>query len=165
MAENALIMRYQFASYMGCIAGGSAENPTFALIGEGFTQLTENKNPQEYSRKYVSDKTTRTDLTGFAPQFDYTCDYIDGDPVIAEIADITDNELMGTAARRDIVSVNLWSDPTGKACEAKKRTYSIIPNQKADGTDALIYSGSMKAAGDFVSGKFDIDTKKFTPDA
>lgn len=160
MADNTLIMRYQFASFMGCLDAEKKE--TFALIGEGFTQLAESKNPQEYSRKYVSDKTTRTDLTGFAPQYDYTMDYIDGDPVTAEIAKITDNEILGTDARRNIVAVNLWSDPTGKACEAKMRPYAIIPNQKADGTDALIYTGSMKAAGDFVDGTFDTTTKKFT---
>lgn len=165
MPDNTLIMRYQFASYMGCLTAGTggAVTETFNLIGEGFTQLAESKNPQEYSRKYVSDKTTRTDLTGFAPQYDYTMDYIDGDPVVAEIAKITDNELLGTDAQRNIIAVNLWSDPTGAACEAKKRAYAIIPNQKADGTDALVYSGSMKAAGDFIEGTFNTTTKTFTP--
>lgn len=138
---------------------------TYNLIGEGFTQLSESKNPQEYSRKYVSDKTTRTDLTGFAPQYDYTMDFIDGDPVVAEIADITDNEIIGTDARRNIVAVNLWSDPSGVACAAKMRPYAIIPNQKADGTDALVYSGSMKAAGDFIDGTFNTLTNTFTPAA
>lgn len=165
MPDNTLIMRYQFASYMGCLVEGTggATTEEYNLIGEGFTQLAESKNPQEYSRKYISDKTTRTDLTGFAPQYDYTMDYIDGDKVVAEIAKITDNEILGTAARRNIVSVNLWSDPTGAACEAKKRPYAIIPNQKADGTDALVYTGSMKAAGDFIDGTFNISTGEFTP--
>lgn len=153
-------------STAGTISAATTTAPTvsetFSLIGEGFTQLAESKNPQEYSRKYVSDKTTRTDLTGFAPQYDYTMDYIDGDPVVAEIAKITDNELLGTDARRNIVAVNLWSDPSGVACEAKMRPYAIIPNQKADGTDALVYSGSMKAAGDFIDGTFNTTTKTFT---
>lgn len=154
-------------STAGTISASTTTAPTTAeaynLIGEGFTQLTESKNPQEYSRKYVSDKTQRTDVTGFAPQYDYTTDYIDGDPVVQEIAYITDNELVGTDARRNIVSVNMWSDPSGVACAAKKRAYAIIPNQKADGTDALVYTGSMKAAGDFVDGIFNINTGTFTP--
>ena len=154
-------------STAGTISVATTTEPTTAetynLIGEGFTQLAESKNPQEYSRKYVSDKTTRTDLTGFAPQYDYTMDYIDGDPVVAEVAKITDNEILGTAARRNIVAVNLWSDPSGVACEAKMRPYAIIPNQKADGTDALVYSGSMKAAGDFIDGTFNTRTNIFTP--
>ena len=156
-------------SSAGTIAVATTTAPTtgeeYNLIGEGFTQLAESKNPQEYSRKYVSDKTTRTDLTGFAPQYDYTMDYIDGDKVVAEIANITDNELLGTDAQRNIVAVNLWSDPSGLACAAKKRAYAVIPNQKADGTDALVYSGSMKAAGDFIDGTFNINNNTFTPTA
>lgn len=165
MPDNTLIMRYQFASYMGCLVAGTGSTVTeeFHLIGEGFTQLTEAKNPQEYSRKYVSDKTTRTDVTGFAPQYDYTMDYIAGDKVVEEVAKVTDEELIGTAAQRNIVSVNLWSDPTGAACAAKKRAYAIIPNQKADGTDALVYSGSMKSAGDIIDGTFNTTTNTFTP--
>lgn len=161
MADKNLIMRYQFAAYMGCLSTENKE--VFHLIGEGFTELSESKNPQEYSRKYVHDKSSRTDVTGFAPQYDYTADYIDGDAVVAEIAKVHDKELIGAAARRNIVSVNLWSDPTGKACDAKKRTYTIVPNQKASGTEALIYSGTMKAAGDFIEGSFNIETNEFTP--
>ena len=35
---------------------------------------------------------------------------------------------------------------------ARKRTYSIIPDTTGDGTDALIYSGNFRAAGDIVMG-------------
>lgn len=140
-----------------------ATGEEYNLIGEGFTQLAESKNPKEYSRKYVSDKSERTDVTGFAPQYAYTMDYIDGDPVTAEVAKIHDGELVGKDAQRNIVSVDLWSDPTGLACAARKRPYSIVPNQKADGTDALVYTGTMKAAGDFIDGTFNTSTKQFTP--
>jgi hypothetical protein len=43
--------------------------------------------------------------------------------------------------------------------------YTIVPDKKADGTDALVYSGSMKAAGDIEAGTFDLENLKFTPTA
>jgi hypothetical protein len=143
----------------------TGEEKTPALMGEGFTAFSESKNPQEYSRKYINDKTQRSDVTGYAPQYDYTLDCIDGDPVVAEIVKVHDNELTGNEAKRYIITVNLWSDSTGKACAAKRRLYTIVPDKKADGTDALVYSGSMKAAGDIEAGTFDLENLKFTPTA
>lgn len=34
----------------------------------------------------------------------------------------------------------------------RKRDWSVIPDTEGDGTDALIYKGSFKAAGDAVKG-------------
>ena len=48
---------------------------------------------------------------------------------------------------------------------AYKRRFAIIPDGKGSGTDALIYTGNLKAAGDIIKGKFDVSTKTFTPNA
>lgn len=37
-------------------------------------------------------------------------------------------------------------------CTARKRLWSVIPDTEGDGTDALIYKGSFKAAGEIVKG-------------
>ena len=73
MPENTseLVLRYKFKSYMNT---GTSAAPTWSLIGEGFTSLKEAKNPTEYSRKYVHEKTERTDVVGYATQIDYTTD-------------------------------------------------------------------------------------------
>ena len=38
------------------------------------------------------------------------------------------------------------------ACTARKRDWSVIPDTEGDGTDALIYKGSLKAAGKIIKG-------------
>ena len=38
------------------------------------------------------------------------------------------------------------------SAKQKKRTYSVIPNADGDGTDALVYSGTLRAASDFTDG-------------
>jgi len=163
----ALVLRHQWESYMAITTGtGQSATTTNNLIGEGFTTFPESKNPKEYTRKYVSDKTERTDVIGYAPSISYSCDVIDTDPVIQEIIKITDGELLGTATHRDIISVNLFepTETTG-SYKATKRTYAIIPDGKGDGTDALIYTGTMKAVSDIITGSFARSSKTFTADA
>lgn len=153
-AVSKLVMRYEFESYMNT---GTASSPVWSLIGEGFTNLTEGKNPQEYSRKYVSDKSERTDVVGYSNQIEYQTDTYTENDVIAKIIEVTDGELTGTDAQVEILNVNKFDDSgsgTTHAYKAYKRTYAIIPNQKGEGTDALIYSGSFRAAGDAVVGTF-----------
>ena len=161
-----LVMRYQYESYMGCLTEGtSGTTETFNLIGEGFTSFPENKNPQEYSRKYISDKTERTDVIGYAPSIEYSADCVIDDPVVQEIMKIHDGELVGNDTHRNVISVNRWEeDSSSHTCPATKRAYAIIPNTKGDGTDALIYSGTMKAVSDLVTGTFNVNTKTFTAD-
>lgn len=158
-ATNELVLRYQWESYMKCGSGGEGE---FQLIGEGFTSFPEAKNPKEYTRKYVNYKTEKTDVIGYSPSISYSCDVITNEPVINEIVEITDNELLGTATHREIVSVNCWEETeTAGEYKAFKRTYAIIPDGKGDGTDAMIYTGTMKAVSDVVIGTFNRSTKTF----
>lgn len=164
-ATNDLVLRCQWESYMEIPATGAQTSPTLALIGEGFTTFPESKNPKEYTRKYVNYKTEKTDVIGYAPSIAYSCDVITNEPVVEQIVEITDNEYLGTDTHRDIVSVNLWEEVTvGQSTQYKafKRTYAIIPDGKGDGTDALIYTGTMKAVSDVIFGTFDKSTKTFT---
>lgn len=160
--SNELVLRCQWESYMEC---GDGETKTFNLIGEGFTTFPESKNPKEYTRKYVNYKTEKTDVIGYAPSIAYSCDVITGEPCVTEIVKVTDNELLGTATHRDIVSVNCWEADTDGKCKAFKRTYAIVPDGKGDGTDALIYTGTLKAVSDITFGKFDRAAKTFTADS
>lgn len=158
---NELVLRYQFESYMMC---GTGQNAAYQLIGEGFTAFPEAKNPKEYTRKYINYKTEKTDVIGYSPSISYSCDVITDDPVVNEIVEITDKEYVGTATHRDIVNVNCWDEVSTGVYTAYKRTYSIVPSNKGDGTDALIYTGTMKAVSDMVPGTFTKSTKTFTPE-
>ncbi len=164
---NELIMRYQWEAYLGCLSGsGNSVTETFNLIGEGFTSFPENKNPKEYSRKYVNYKTEKTDVIGYAPSIEYSADCISDDPVVQEIVKIHDGELVGNDTHRNVITVNRWEeDSTNHTCPAFKRAYAIIPGTKGDGTDALVYTGTMKAVGDIIPGTFNTSTKTFTADA
>lgn len=119
----------------------------------GFTSLSDGKNSTEYSRQYVDEASERSDVVGYAPAIDYEFDRYTNDPVHEKIAAITDDEILGTEAQFDIVVVDLFEQKTSETtCTARKRTWSVIPDTEGDGTDALIYKGSFKAAGEITKG-------------
>lgn len=165
MAEstNKLVTRSEWLAYME-VGGDSAK--TYKLIGEGFTSFAESKNPKEYSRQYVNEKSERTDVVGYAPSIDYSCDVYSTDPVIQELITIADKELIGSDTHRKICSVNTWVAGTTEGTYAAfERTYAVVPSTKGDGTDALIYAGTLRAVGDIVPGEFDPDTCTFTAES
>ena len=108
----------------------------------------------EYSRQYVDEASERSDVVGYAPSMDYEFDLYTNDAVQKKLATITDDELLGSDAQVTIVMVDLFEvkseDPN--TCTARKRDWSVIPDTEGDGTDALIYKGSFKAAGEIIKG-------------
>ena len=151
-----LVTRDQWRAFMNT---GTADKAEYHLIGEGFTSFAEAKNPKEYSRQYVHEKTERTDVVGFAPSIAYSADMHSGDPCVERVAKAHDEEQIGNDARVDILVVNMWEKGTGdNAYTAYKRTYTIVPDSKGDGTEALIYSGNLKAVGEAEKGTATIST-------
>ena len=156
---NELVLRCQMESYMECV---STDPAAYHLIGEGFTAFPIALNPKEYTRKYINYKTEKSDVIGYAPSVSYSCDCIIDDPVVKEIVAITDAEALGTDTHRNVVTANTWEEDDNGNCPAYKRTYSIIPAGKGDGSDALVYTGTMKAVSDQVKGTFNRKEMKFT---
>lgn len=148
-----LVSRDQWVAYMNTGTDGTEE---YNLVGEGFSSFSEAKNPKEYTRQYVHEKSERSDVVGYAPSISYSADMYSGDPCVERVAKAADEEQVGNAAHVDIVTVNLWENV------AYKRTYAIIPDGKGDGVEALIYTGTLKAVGGSTKGSFDVATKKFT---
>lgn len=151
---STLVSRDQWVAYMNTGTEGTEE---YNLVGEGFTSFSEAKNPKEYTRQYVHEKSERSDVVGYAPSISYSADMYSGAPCVERVAKAADEEQVGNAAHVDIVTVNKWENV------AFKRTYAIIPDGKGDGAEALIYTGTLKAVGEVVKGTFDDATKKFTP--
>ena len=127
-----LITRDQMQAYANC---GTADQASYSLIGEGFTDLSESKNAKEYSRQYVHERSERSDVVGYAPSISYSFDMYQDDPVCEKIAEITDSEAVGDDAHIDIVVVHLFDVTSGKAT-AYKRTYAVVPDSKGSGTDS-----------------------------
>ena len=146
MQKATLIKRSKRVAFMNV---GTSEEPSYVRM-QGFTSMSESKSPTEYSRQYMDEDTERTDVVGYATQIAYSFDRHSPFSVHEKLAQISDDELTGSDAHVDIVTVDLFSDGSQK--EARKRTYAVIPDTTGDGTDALIYSGNFRAVGEAVKG-------------
>ena len=72
------IMAYDQAHYFGDATG---ENIT---LGGVVTELTESSNPTESEKQYIHEKSSRTNVTGFANEFPITMDMVKGDAVFED---------------------------------------------------------------------------------
>lgn len=117
----------------------------------GFTDFSMSKNPTEYSRKYVDEKSERNDVVGYNPSISFAFDRFSDDEVHADMVSIADNEAVGADAVRSIVIVDM-TEETETGYAAKMREFSVIPDAEGNDSDTYTYSGSLKANGAVVSG-------------
>lgn len=144
-----LVGRHKRLSFMK-----TGEDATTCERMTGFTDLGESKESKEYNRQYVDEASERSDVVGYATGVAYAFDRHTNTPVHVKLAAIADDEIVGTDAQVDIVTVDLFDEVSGSAntCKARMRTFSVIPDASGDSTDALTYSGTFKAAGEIIHG-------------
>lgn len=148
----AIVKRADRQHYMNT---GTESEPVWTRIGEGFTEFAESKNAVSYQRRYIHEYTKRTDVTGYAPVIDYEFEVYTSNPVIAKLRRIADAELVGEEAKVDVLTVDLFDeDGNFGRYRAYRRHYSVIPDESGKGTDALVYTGTMKAVGDIEEGTY-----------
>lgn len=145
--DRKLVMRADKVAFMGV-----GNTPTYHRM-KGFTDMSQSKNPIEYSRKYVDELFEQTDTTGMSPSMSFGFDEYTPDPVLDSIVDIIDNEKIGSDAIVSIVIVNFSKPISDGGFEAYERQWSIIPGDEGSGTDAYTYSGTFKVKTAKVDGK------------
>lgn len=126
---------------------GVAEEKNFQRMTK-FTDLSNSKNPTEYSRQYVDEEGETTDVTGYSPEISYAFDQHTNNAVHEKIVNIADNELTGDDATVEILNVDTTKELAG-GYEARLRKYAVVPDSEGDSTDAYTYGGSLKAKGGF----------------
>lgn len=156
MAGN-LIKREDKKAFWGIPASGAGTDPTFTRM-KYFTELSGSKNPIEYSRRYVDEKTERADVTGYSSSWSFAFDEYSDDAVLTDIVEIIDNEKLGSDAHRDIVFVDFSKPEEDGGYKAVKQTFAVIADTEGDSTDAYTYGGNLRAAGEKVFGVATIAT-------
>ena len=151
---NDLVMRADRKMFMGVVNNTTT---TYTRM-RGFSSLTESKNPVEYSRKYVDEYSETVDVTGITSSYDFTFDLLSPNDVLADIADVIDSEKLGDETVRSFISVDFNKPASGGGYEAVKRDYAIIGSSVGDGTDGLVYSGTLRSKGTRTEGTATIAT-------
>lgn len=150
-----LVRRTGKMSFYGIPTVKGSPNVAHYTRMEGFTDISTSKNAITYERQYVDEDFKRTDNMGYNTSKSYKFDRYKGNAVLEDIVDITENELCGQDAVREIVTVDMTTvQQVGKkgnmieyCATAHRRQYAIMPNTDGDTTDCLTYSGDFKARG------------------
>lgn len=117
----------------------------------GFTDGGRSLNSTTYDRRYIDEKTERSDVVSYSTEIAYAFDRMTDNEVHNRIAEIHDKELVGQMV--EIVTVNFNEKGIAdNSFKARKRMYSVVPDSDGDSTDAYTYSGAFKANGDQVDG-------------
>lgn len=147
-----LVQRNDKVAFYG-IKGAEGDTYTYHRM-TGFTDMSQSKNPTEYSRRYVDEAFEQTDVTGYSPSIDYGFDQYTPNAVHDDIVSIADGELLGSDAVRPIILVDMTKEgETDSSFVAVKRDFAVIPDSEGDSTDAYTYSGSFRAKGEKILGE------------
>ena len=131
--------------------GVTENNVTTYYRMKGFTDFTVNKNPAEYSRKYVDESFEQSDVVGYSPSVSFALDVIKGNKVAEDIENISVKESVGEDIVRSIVIVDL-SKRDETQFDAVMRDFSVIIDTEGSGTDAYQISGTLKAKSNVITG-------------
>lgn len=166
MNNNAtgIATRNELLSYMN--VGGSA--PKYELIGEGFSELTENLNPKTKDSNYIHQRSGTSSVIGYAPTFDFTAELDKGDPVAIYVSEVGRERKVGAECETDIVNVYTWMEgktPGTKVAYKQNIAIKVDNSGSGAGGEALALTGAFMYKGDAVKGEWDETAKTFTADA
>lgn len=117
---------------------------------EGFTSMSTSKSATEHGRKYVDERSSRTDTVGYEESISYSFDRYDGNAVQDDIVTITDEEKVGKQATRRIIQVDMKTlSDDGTTASGRMRSYSVVPDGSGDDANVLTYSGNLKNNGEW----------------
>ena len=150
MQEGQVYNRADIVNFMGL----TLEATIFHRM-KGFTEGGKSLNSSTYDRRYIDEKTERSDVVAYATEIAYAFDRMYGNAVHNVIAKVHDDEMVGFNV--PIVTVN-FNEPVEGGYKAKMRVWSVQPDSDGDSTDAYTYSGVFKANGSIVTGVAKIET-------
>ena len=138
-------------------------------MGTGFTELNEDPGAQTTSKKYINDKSSTSSITSYEGEHGFTADQIPSEKVIKDLVSIGKERKTGADAEREFVRVDLdekvEGDTTGTVFKARMFTVAAEISSFSDNDGELQVEGTLHDKGDPVMGKFDTETKTFTPDS
>ena len=145
-----IVKRCEKLTFFGVVGEGGTVT---YLRMKGFNEITVNRNPIEYSRQYVDEEFEQSDVVGYSPSISFSFDQFCDDAVHMDLAGIAEGELVGDAAIRSIVIVDLTqTGESENSHPAVKRDFSVIYDREGDSMEAYTYSGNFKVKGEKVFG-------------
>ena len=144
---------------------GTADEPTYALLGDGITSLTEEFNPESEGKHYINMASASNKVKSYAPSISVEKEYIKGEALQTWINEKIRVLPVGAEAEADYVRINILDSASENgAYPAVKRPCTYQFNSiGGDGGGEIMNNMTLTGNGDAVQGTFDVKTLTFTP--
>ena len=123
--NGTVVTRAKRKLFYGVPASGGSGDPTYTRMN-GFSTLTESKNPKEHTVQYVDMEMEVTTTTGVSSSYDFTFERLDPNTVHNDMTGIIDSEKIGDDAVRTFISVDFTNKNSDGTYPAVKRDYLIV---------------------------------------
>lgn len=139
----------------------------FYLLGTGFTKLDESPGAQSESETYINEVTSSAEVTSYQTEFSYESRLIKDQRASYRLWKMGRDHATGNDAQLDHVVVDLFNkiaDSTDPEFAARLfRVTNVVDSTAGNGGEKISVSGKLSAVGDPIQGKFNTETKTFTP--
>ena len=147
----------------------AVESATYALIGNGVTELSIDYGAQTKTEQYINADSATTEVTGYQPTAPVTMTAKKGDPVFAFVNELRKKRAILADAYSDIVMADAYEVADANdltAIPAEKQPVSIqIGSYGGPAEEPLSIEYTINFRGDPTEGTFDATTKSFTATA
>ena len=139
------------------------ESDTYALVGDGVTELSISYNPQTTTEQYIHQDVATTEVTGYQPNAPVTAQVIKGDEAFEYINSLRKKLPVLSDAYTDIVMFDAFETDEGGEYPATKQPVAIqIDSYGGAASDPLSIGYTINWRGQAEDGKFNPTTKKYT---
>ena len=140
-----------------------SNTPTYALIGDGVTELSIAYNPQSTTEQFINQDSGDTSITGYQPNAPVTQQAKKGDAVFEYVNGLRKKRAIGEDAETTIVTVDAFDGDAENGYTAEQQKVSVqIDSFGGASTDPLSIGYTLNYKGDPIPGTFDPKTKTFT---
>lgn len=142
-----------------------AEQPTYALIGDGVSSLTEEMNPEEDTNHWINYANGDTEIKSYTPSIEVEKQDCVDDDMQAFIDKLVDELPTGIAAVTNYVRIRLKdtiAGADGKYVAYRRKCAVSVNNTGGDAGSNVVNSIKIGGKGAAVKGYFDVKTKTFT---
>ena len=166
---SAALMRH---TIMDMLNTASTDAPKWHRMNKGFTSIDESPNAQTDTVAYVGDRNTSTETTGYEVSFSFDTRLFVEEEATMKLHYIGTSHEVGAGSTVEYMRVDLFRnlfDPYLDEYEAdeyraRKFLCSVaVSTISGDGAAPIVVTGDLNSKGDFVIGKFNINTREFTP--
>lgn len=126
----------------------------WSKMGSGWTNNTESPAAQTKDRKFINEKSARSNITSYKPSYAFEVLLMFNKPEVRVVYNIYTRRLTGINAVVTMVTVDNFDEEKNGYYPARKGKYAVEVSS-CDDDDDMIIKGNLKGQGDEAMGWFD----------